>query len=563
MTLHLSRRTLHLTSGVVLFAYIAVHFCNHALGLISVAVAEQGLRVTVAFWHSLPGTILLYGAVGIHIVLAFLAIYQHRTLRLLWLEWVRIGAGLSIPTLLIGHAVDTRLAFEVYGRATDYTHVVWLLWNSGREGRQIALLVPGWLHGCLGLRFALSSRAWYPHWRFPLFGAALILPVLAVLGFFSMLKEVEVLARDPTWIATTIGPVNSLQHHPLGVARAGLLIFYCCAIAAVFVARVVRTIIEKQNGGLVSIAYPARTVKVPRGWSVLDASRANYLAHASMCGGRARCSTCRVRVVSGAEHCLSPTDDELRTLQRIHAPDGTRLACQLRPQGNIGVIPLVPHSARDPKKSVHGTVERNLCIVFIAVRWSEPERPMLPYDLLHAANRFGEEVGITIRAAGGVPIQFTGDRVMALFGLDVLPIEANRRALRAAAELDARLCELGVHLQRDLGCSMKHAIGMHYGAAIAGETGDRHARTLTAIGDAVDVVRQLIDREGFLPVPIATQALKRIVVSRAVLAAAQRDSPLLTWSGLALSEGKCIEFRRIDSANSAELADAIQAGAPR
>jgi adenylate cyclase len=554
MTLHLSRRSLRLSSGVVLFVYIAAHFFNHALGLVSMAFAEQGLRVTVAFWHSLPGTILLYGAASIHITLAFLAIYQHRTLRLPWLEWVRIGAGLSIPTLLIGHAVDTRLAFEVNGRPTDYAHIVWSLWNSGREGRQIALLVPGWLHGCLGLKFALSNRKWYPHMRLPLFGAALLLPVLAVLGFFSMLKEVTVLAHDPSWIAATIEPVSKLQQHPLGGVRNGLLIAYYCAIAAVFIARAIRAVIEKRNGRLVSIAYPTRTVKVPRGWTVLDASRAHYLAHTSMCGGRARCSTCRVRVVSGTEHCLPPTEEERHTLQRIHAPDGTRLACQLRPQGDIGVIPLVTHSARVQKDVAYGSMEHNLCVALIAVRWGEPQRPMLPHDLLHVANRFGEEAGKTMRAAGGVPIQFTGDRVMVLFGLDVSPLEANRRAFRAAAELDARLLELGLNLQRELGCVMKHVICLHHGATIVGETGDQHVRMLTAIGGAVDVVRQLIDRESFQTASIAAQTSKRIVVSRAVFDAAQRDSPLQRWTKLELADGKCVEFGRIDSANSAELA---------
>ena len=36
---------------------------------------------------------------------------------------------------------------QAYGHPTDYAHVVWSLWHSGREGRLIALLVPGWLHG--------------------------------------------------------------------------------------------------------------------------------------------------------------------------------------------------------------------------------------------------------------------------------------------------------------------------------------------------------------------------------------------------------------------------------
>ena len=104
-----------------------------------------------------------------------------------------------------------------------------MLWHSGREGRQIALLVPGWLHGCLGLNFAFGRRAWYARFRLPLFSAALLLPMLAVLGFLSMVKEVSLLAQDPTWVATTIVAVDDAQRIALVSVRDGLLAFYCAS----------------------------------------------------------------------------------------------------------------------------------------------------------------------------------------------------------------------------------------------------------------------------------------------------------------------------------------------
>ena len=327
MKFHPSRRNLRLCTGVILFIYVAVHLFNHALGLISIAVAERGLRVAVAVWQSPPGTLVLYGAAATHIALAFVALYQRRTLRMPPLELLRIVLGLSIPTLLIAHAVGTRLAFEMYRHPPDYAHVVWMLGHSGREGRQIALLVPGWLHGCLGLNFAFGARAWYPRLRLPLFGAALLLPVLAVLGFLSMLKEVSLLAQDPVWVATTVVELGDVQRIALGNVRDGLIALYFGLIAAVFIARAARTVVEQRRGSLVLISYPGRTVRVPRGWSVLEASRSHHLAHVSRCGGRARCSTCRVRVVAGEDQCPPPSEDERRTLLRINAPAGTRLAC--------------------------------------------------------------------------------------------------------------------------------------------------------------------------------------------------------------------------------------------
>lgn len=62
---NLSRRDLRRGSGLVLFVYVTSHFANHALGLVSLAAAEAGLRIAVSVWHSLPGTLLLCGAAAV------------------------------------------------------------------------------------------------------------------------------------------------------------------------------------------------------------------------------------------------------------------------------------------------------------------------------------------------------------------------------------------------------------------------------------------------------------------------------------------------------------------
>jgi adenylate cyclase len=113
------------------------------LGLISIGAAERGPQAAVAVWHGLPGTVLLYGGAGVHNALAFVALHEHRTLRMPPMELRRIALGFGVPTLLIAHAVTTRLAFEAYGIQPGYAHVVWMPWHSNREGPQMALLVPG------------------------------------------------------------------------------------------------------------------------------------------------------------------------------------------------------------------------------------------------------------------------------------------------------------------------------------------------------------------------------------------------------------------------------------
>jgi adenylate cyclase len=542
-TFRLTRQDLRLGSGLILFAYVTVHFTNHALGLISIAVAERGLRVAVAVWHSFPGTVLLYGAAGVHIALAFAALYQHRTLRMPPMELIRIALGFAIPTLLIAHAVTTRYAFEAYGAEPDYARVVWMLWHSNREGRQLALLVPGWLHGCMGLNFAFGQRAWYQRLRLILFGVALMLPILATLGFLEMLKEVSILAQDTAWFDAHVLSPDAVQASTLARASDGLLALYLALIGAVFVAPLVRRSVEGIQGKLVSITYPGRTVRVPRGWTVLEASRSHHIPHLSTCAGRARCSTCRVRIVAGGENCPPPAQIELDTLNRVHAPEGTRLACQLRPQGSVTVVPLLVATPLAPREPAKESVEREIAVMLVSFRWTATPHRLLPQDLLYLLNRYSEIVGDTVRTEGGVPIQFLGDGVTALFGLEVGAKTANRQAVAAAIQIERRLHALGHRLAQDLGWAAEFVIHLHTGSAGVGETGDNATRTPAAVGNTIDVARQFAarnDHEGFA----------RIVLSEAVIITAGLDPGAANWREIVLPNNVQLKVASIDCATT-------------
>lgn len=334
-------RDLRLGSGLALFAYLTAHLATHALGLVSVDVAEIGLAAAVGVWHSLAGTVLLYGAAAIHLGLAVVAVYERRTLRMPATEALRIALGFGMPLLLIGHFATTRVAFEVYGLRPDYHRVVWALWISGGEGRQLALLAPGWLHGCLGLNFAFGRRRLYQRLRPALFGTALLLPVLAALGFLAMGRELAALGANRAWLEANVPMMGADQRVALARIRDGLLAAYIGVIGLIFAGRSLRSLLERKYRELITISYPQRTVQVPRGWTVLEASRSFGIPYHAECGGRARCSTCRVRVIDGADRCPPPEQDERRTLERIRASADVRLACQLRPEVDIAVLPLL------------------------------------------------------------------------------------------------------------------------------------------------------------------------------------------------------------------------------
>ncbi len=53
------------------------------------------------------------------------------------------------------------------------------------------------------------------------------------------------------------------------------------------------------------------------------------------CGGHARCGTCRVSVVEGAEHLSEMGAAEARILKILKAPPEQRLACQAWARGEV------------------------------------------------------------------------------------------------------------------------------------------------------------------------------------------------------------------------------------
>ena len=487
------RRVLRMASGLILFTYIGAHLVNHALGLISLGAAEVGMEIAIEVWYSLPGTVLLYGAFATHFLMALIAVYERRTFRLPPLELFRIALGFTMPILLIGHAASTRLAYELFGLSSDYTRVVSNIWASGSQGMQLGLMAPGWLHGCLGLHFAFGRRAWYRQSKFVLFSAALLLPVLAALGFIAMGKE---LATSPTAVAAALEflkPEHAAQRLALSQWKDSVLNWYYFIIGAAFVAREIRNLLERRSKRLVSVAYPGRTVRVPRGWSVLEASRSFHLPHAAMCGGRARCSTCRVRVTAGEQNLPPPANDEQATLERIGATPDVRLACQLRPQGDISVVPLVRtarpiYRATAPQRGG----EREIAVLFCDFRnRADLSTDHLPQDLLYVLTIYVEGVSNAIRASGGTLSHVEAGSIGALFGHEGGGANPAQGALRAAGAIEGVIADLNNRLGRDRDRWVKIAVSIHAGRAAVGEIGSSDPPVLMAVGEAIDGAQEL------------------------------------------------------------------------
>jgi adenylate cyclase len=229
---------------------------------------------------------------------------------------------------------------------------------------------------------------------------------------------------------------------------------------------------------------------------VLEASRIAGIPHASVCGGRGRCSTCRVRVRAERGSIDPPEPVEQRVLRRIAATPNIRLACQLRPRGNVEVTPLLPPfaAAADGRRRVdvaQGS-EREIAILFADIRgFTALSEGRLPYDVVFILNRYFAAMGRAVEAAGGRVDKFIGDGVMALFGIESGAQAGCREALAAARLMSARLGELNSSLGADLDSPLRIGIGIHCGPVIVGEMGYGAAAAITAIGDAVNTASRL------------------------------------------------------------------------
>jgi adenylate cyclase len=234
-------RRLRLLSGLVMFAYVAIHLVNHALGIVSLALAESGLRVALVLWRTLPATLLLYGAAAMHFALALWTLYSRREWRLPWVEILRLASGFSLPLLLIGHAVTTRLGDTLFAIKPSYAPIIASLLLAGTQGLQLALLAPGWLHGCLGLWISLRQFHAMQRMKHWLVALVVVIPLLAAAGFIRMAMEILALGPPPP-----VGPYVATAQVALAAWKNDLTMAYLGAILAAFALGRLRALVQRR-----------------------------------------------------------------------------------------------------------------------------------------------------------------------------------------------------------------------------------------------------------------------------------------------------------------------------
>ncbi|MDX1575721.1 MAG: adenylate/guanylate cyclase domain-containing protein, partial [Kiloniellales bacterium] len=489
-------RRVRLWSGLVLTVFVVTHYLNHALGLVGLEALDAGRQAFLWLWRSLPGTLLLYGALIVHMVLAFWSLFQRRRLSMPVWEAVQLVVGLAIPPLLVLHILGNRLAAEVF--ATDDTYIydllIYFVFSPTLLAKQIFVTLLAWLHACIGLHYWLRLKPGYRRLLPLAYALAIVIPTVALAGVMVAGRDVAQLAQDPDWLAAAMERINFPDERGVALIYAIENWFYvgfAAALVLVLAARPLRAWWQRRHG-IVTLTYPdGKRVSAVKGTTILETSRGAGIPHASVCGGRGRCSTCRVRLGGDVGALPEPSEEEARVLGRIGAAPNVRLACQTRPSADLEVTPLLPPAPAmreiGPKPGYLQGQEREIAILFADLRgFTSLSEDKLPFDVVFILNRYFAAMGLAVEESGGRVDKFIGDGVMALFGIESDHKRGCVDALTAARRMSERLLEINAALKHDLGQPLRIGIGIHTGPVIVGEMGYGQSVSVTAIGDAVN-----------------------------------------------------------------------------
>jgi adenylate cyclase len=229
--------------------------------------------------------------------------------------------------------------------------------------------------------------------------------------------------------------------------------------------------------------------------TILQASLAAGVAHTHVCGGNARCSTCRVIVMEGVEGCLARTSDEQVIADELGFTPEFRLACQTRLRGDVTARRLV----LDPEDIVLTDLteggnpapvghEQDVAVLFSDIRsFTTLSESLLPYDVIHLLNRHFHEMNTAIERHRGVVTAYMGDGLMALFGLDD-PLSGPLDAVRAGLDMLAAVDEHRPYTEELYGTCYELGVGVHSGPVVVGSLGGGR---VTAIGDNVNLASRI------------------------------------------------------------------------
>ncbi len=249
----------------------------------------------------------------------------------------------------------------------------------------------------------------------------------------------------------------------------------------------------------IEVLPEGREIEAQADETILQALLRHGILQAHICGGKGRCSTCRLLILAGLEYCSPRPPREQRLAERLHFTADIRLACQTYITGPVRLRRLIIDdedlectdlTILTDQTAIVGT-EKGIFILFADIEgFTSFAEALLPYDIVHVLNRYFNRMGRVIRHHHGYINAYMGDGLMALFEAED-PAQGAARAVQAGLAMLSETVRLQPYLQELFHRSFQIRIGLHYGKVVTGAFGPAETRRETVIGDAVNVASRI------------------------------------------------------------------------
>ena len=234
--------------------------------------------------------------------------------------------------------------------------------------------------------------------------------------------------------------------------------------------------------------------------TILEATLKAKINHMHVCGGNARCSTCRVYVMDGLNNCLPRNEREKQLAVKLGFPENIRLACQTKISGDITIrrpvvdeldVEIISKQFEDVSGTKLGK-EKDLAILFTDIEnYTQFAEAFPPYDVVHVLNRYYQKMNEIIVQHKGIISDVAGDGILALFGVTGDSKNPVLDAINAVREMHSALIEFNKYLNQMYDRSFGIRAGINFGKVIVGNFDTGMMKKISAIGDTVNLASRI------------------------------------------------------------------------
>ena len=359
-------RNLRIGTGLVLYIFIACHLINVSLGVVSAELIEDYRPLFMTIWSSTAGGYLLLASLLVHACLGLRTLYYRNTLQMTFADSLQFSTGFLILPLMIPHVWGIVAMNRILDVSPTYPVLMQLFWiDNPLEGiRQVLLIMIVWVHGSIGIFTWLQLKSWWPRVAPFVYPLIVLVPVMALLGFVEggnlAISKLEnslletsgdydtaqdttkgqdtgyaenQTANDP-YANNTVDEATYAENYAFVVkVKWYAILVYAGLLVTVLLARAWR--IFNKSGSVRVVYDDGSTIDAPVGRTFLELANIHHVPHASLCRGRGRCGTCRIRIGNSTSQLSEASQLEQDALRITHSDIDMRLACQCVPGPGI------------------------------------------------------------------------------------------------------------------------------------------------------------------------------------------------------------------------------------